>query len=72
MLKYFIITIVPMLLLSQPNIDWFEDYNGSSEESHGHYILTCEDGGFLQIGESNFLPNSKIFIVKIDMNADNS
>ena len=70
MLKYFIITIIPMLLLSQPNIDWFEDYNGSSEESHGHYILTCEDGGFLQIGESNFLPNSKIFIVKTDMNGD--
>ena len=26
--------------------------------------MTCEDGGFLQIGESNFLPNSKIYIVK--------
>ena len=52
------------LLFSQPSIDWFQNYNGSSEESHGHYIIVCNDGGFLQIGESNFLPNSKIFIVK--------
>ena len=29
--------------------------------------MVCNDGGFLQIGESNFLPNSKIFIVKTNI-----
>ena len=53
-------------LFTSPTIEWFEDHNGSGEESHGHYIMTCNDGGFLQIGESNFLPNSKIYIVKTD------
>ena len=62
--KIFSLTFIPFLLLGTPNIEWFQQYNGSGEESHGHYIMTCEDGGYLQIGESNFLPNSKIFIVK--------
>ena len=52
------------LLNAQPNIDWFTSYNGSGEESHGHFIIKCSDGGFLQIGETNFLPNSKILVVK--------
>ncbi len=44
---------------------WFTSYNGSGEESHGHYILTCSDGGFLQVGETGFIPNSaKILVVK--------
>ena len=51
------------LLNAQPNIDWFTSYNGTGEESHGHFIIKCSDGGFLQIGESNFLPNSKMYIV---------
>ena len=39
--------------------------NGSEEESHGHYILSCSDGGYLQIGETGIIPNTtKIFIVK--------
>ena len=59
-----------IFLYATPNIEWFEEYNGSNEESHGHYIMTCEDGGFLQVGESNFLPNSKIFIVKTDANGE--
>ena len=42
------------LLNAQPNIDWFTSYNGSGEESHGHFIIKCSDGGFLQIGETNF------------------
>ena len=57
-----------IFLYGNPEIDWFVQHNGSSEESHGHYIMTCQDGGFLQIGESNFLPNSKIYIVKTDSN----
>ena len=64
--KIFSLIFVPFLLLGTPNIEWFQQYNGSAEESHGHFIMTCEDGGYLQIGESNFLPNSKIFIVKTD------
>ena len=26
-------------------------YGGSGEEAHGHFILTCSDGGYLQVGE---------------------
>ena len=51
-------------LFGIPEVEWFEQHNGSGEESHGHYVMECEDGGFLQIGESNFLPNSKMYIVK--------
>lgn len=52
-----------------PGKDWFTSYGGSGEESHGHFILTCEDGGFLQVGETGFVPNSaKIFVVKTDQN----
>ena len=57
-------------IFGMPSIEWFKDYNGSSEESHGHYIMTCNDGGFLQVGESNFLPNAKIFIVKTNSNGN--
>tara|TARA_Y100000996_G_scaffold188686_1_gene147426 strand:+ start:1357 stop:2691 length:1335 start_codon:yes stop_codon:yes gene_type:complete len=62
------IIYLPLFLYAEPNIDWFEQHNGSGEESHGHYIMTCEDGGFLQIGESDFLPNSKLYIVKTNDN----
>ena len=68
MKKILLILCFPAIIIANPSIEWFEQYNGSSEESHGHYILTCDDGGFLQIGESNFLPNSKIFIVKTNSN----
>ncbi|MAZ61527.1 MAG: hypothetical protein CMG50_05070 [Candidatus Marinimicrobia bacterium] len=68
MKKILLILCFPVIIIANPNIEWFEQYNGSSEESHGHYILTCDDGGFLQIGESNFLPNSKILIVKTNSN----
>ena len=61
MIKIFIILCINLHLFATPNIEWFQGYNGSAEESHGHYILTCQDGGFLQIGETNFLPNSKIY-----------
>ncbi|MDG1517600.1 MAG: hypothetical protein P8Q42_06190 [Flavobacteriales bacterium] len=52
-----------------PAIEWSTGVNGSGEESHGHQILSCSDGGFLQIGETGFIPNSaKILVVKTDEN----
>ena len=46
-----------------PIIEWNTQVNGSEEESHGHYILSCSDGGYLQIGETGIIPNTtKIFI----------
>jgi len=50
-----------------PGSDWYNFYGGSGEEAHGHFILTCSDGGYLQVGESGFIPNSaKVLVVKID------
>ena len=52
---------------NSPERDLFTSYGGSGEESHGHFILTCSDGGYLQVGETGFIPNSaKILVVKID------
>ena len=62
--RFLILLIISSLLNALPEIDWFDSYNGSGEESHGHYILKCNDGGFLQVGETNFLPNSKILVIK--------
>ena len=69
MLRLFLITF-PIILFSEPDILWFEEFNGSGDESIGHFILTCEDNGFLQVGETYNYSNlsSKILIVKI--NAD--
>ena len=48
-----------------PIKEWQTEVTGSEEESHGHYILACSDGGYLQIGETGFIPNSaKILVVK--------
>ena len=48
-----------------PDQSWFRFQSGSQEESHGHFILTCSDGGFLQIGETGSLNSSaKILVVK--------
>ena len=50
-----------------PGSDWYTAYGGSGEEAHGHFILTCSDGGYLQVGETGFIPNSsKILVVKTD------
>ena len=50
-----------------PDAEWFTSYNGSREESHGHYILECEDGGFLQVGETGYVNvNARILVVKTD------
>tara|TARA_B100001758_G_scaffold164626_1_gene142108 strand:- start:1579 stop:2784 length:1206 start_codon:yes stop_codon:yes gene_type:complete len=45
-----------------PNYSWIQSHSGSGEEAHGHFILTCNDGGFLQIGETG--SNPKIIVVK--------
>ena len=45
--------------------DWFTAINGSKEESHGHYIIQCSDGGYLQVGETGFIPNAaKLLVAK--------
>ena len=50
-------------IFSQPTIDWFVEYNGSGEESHGHFILKCNDGGFIQVGEQ-ILPVQNFMLLK--------
>ena len=51
---------------TKPEILWKTTATGSGEESHGHVLLSCSDGGFLQIGETGSLPtNARIFIVKV-------
>ena len=51
--------------INAPKQDWFKSYNGSQEESHGHFILNCSDGGYLQVGETGFIPNSaRILVIK--------
>jgi hypothetical protein len=50
-----------------PSSNWYNFYGGSGEEAHGHFILTCSDGGYLQVGETGFIPNSaKVLVVKMD------
>jgi len=51
-----------------PDFQWFKSYNGTGEEAHGHYILSCSDGGFLQVGETG--SNPKIILIKIDANGE--
>lgn len=54
-----------------PTTAWFTAIHGSQEESHGHFILTCSDGGFLQVGETGFIPNlAKILVAKTDANGN--
>ncbi len=44
---------------------WFTAHNGTNEESHGHFIIACDDGGYLQVGETGFVgSNAKLFVVK--------
>ena len=52
-----------------PQLLWQTEVKGSKQESHGHFVLSCQDGGFLQVGETGFIPNTaKILVVKIDEN----
>ena len=41
---------------NKPEVLWINTTIGSGEESHGHFLLQCSDGGFLQIGETGNLP----------------
>lgn len=51
-----------------PAVEWFTSHGGSREESHGHYIMQCEDGGFLQVGETGFVgSNARILVVKTNV-----
>ena len=54
-------------LQGAPAAEWFTSHNGSREESHGHYIIECEDGGFLQVGETGFVNfDARLLVVKTD------
>ena len=54
-----------------PAQEWFKSHNGSEEESHGHFILSCSDGGFLQVGETGEISNStKILAVKTNSDGE--
>ncbi len=62
-------TVVNNNNTNAPASSWFKGHNGSKEESHGHYIMTCSDGGYLQVGETGFIPNSaRILVVKTNSN----
>ncbi len=51
---------------NKPEILWTNTTIGNDEESHGHFLLQCSDGGFLQIGKTGSLPiNARIFVVKV-------
>jgi hypothetical protein len=53
-----------------PNTQWFTSYNGAAE-SHGHYLLSCLDGGYLQIGEATIREqHNKMYIVKTNSEGD--
>ena len=50
-----------------PEKEWMRTVEGTQEEAHGHFILATEDGGYLQIGETGFIPDSaKIMVAKLD------
>ena len=69
-MKKYLIIILMAELCSGQQIEWFFSYNGSGEESMGHFIIQCEDGGFLQVGETYFFSNSvstKLYVVKTNI-----
>ena len=54
-----------------PDKEWIKSHDGSKEESHGHFIMTCSDGGFLQIGETGFITSSSyLLVIKTNSNGD--
>ena len=54
-----------------PKTEWFISHSGSKDESHGHFILSCSDGGFLQIGETGDISKaSKLLAIKTNGNGD--
>ena len=65
--------IIPTFIVSEPGLDWFVSYNGTGEESMGHFIIECEDGGFLQVGETYFFTEpitTKLYVVKTDIDGE--
>ena len=59
------------IYVNAPEKEWFKSYSGSNEESHGHFILSCSDGGFLQVGETGFITtSSKLLVVKTNSQGD--
>ncbi|MEC8209896.1 MAG: hypothetical protein VX051_05500, partial [Verrucomicrobiota bacterium] len=55
--------------LEAPNATWLGSHGGTREESHGHYIMECQDGGFLQVGETG-IPGSNARILVVKTKAD--
>ena len=55
--------------LEAPNASWLGSHGGTREESHGHYIMECDDGGFLQVGETG-VPGSNARILVVKTSAD--
>ena len=55
--------------LEAPNAIWLGSHSGTREEAHGHYIMECQDGGFLQVGETG-IPGSNARILVVKTNAD--
>ena len=56
--------VEPMVI---PEKEWMRTIEGTQEESHGHFILATSDGGYLQIGETGFIPDgAKIMVAKLD------
>ena len=54
-------------LQGAPDAEWFTSHGGSRAESHGHYVLACSDGGFLQVGETGFVgSDARLLVVKTD------
>lgn len=53
---------------SPPKVEWHRAYNGSGEESHPHYVIETQDGGFLMVGETGFIDDktARILAVKTD------
>jgi len=50
-----------------PEVEWFTSHGGTQEESHGHYILACDDGGYLQVGETGYVgATARMLVVKTD------
>ena len=66
-IKEFLLIFLCIGVCFGQEIEWFVSYNGSGEESMGHFIIECEDGGFLQVGETYFFGNpvsTRLYVVK--------
>ncbi len=57
-------------LTKQPERVWYRSHSGTEEESHGHFIMYTQDGGFLQIGETGYIAETgsraKLMVIKVD------